>query len=319
MSENVCVFESTNIIDALEMVKSTLGSDAVIVDTKKITPFLGFGREKIRITAVKKDNNLKMLNEISRELSELKKSIEEFKKREQYKKYLSEFIMKGISYQTASNLSDIIDNDKKLIDFVCKTVIEKNKEETKSRIFTGPWGCGKTGFTVNLSIDLKKRGREVCFIYTDIRKEEEKKYIKNLMKKNDIEFVYVKNEKEIIKKINSFKSDVIVDLSSDGFDLRKIIKNSKSKAFICAESIKVHPALKLKNYYKDEISFDAVITKTDEADMNLKIFDAVSVLSIPVSFISALNNNIIEVREFDREVFIKKVLNELLSFSGGKK
>ncbi|MCX7648240.1 MAG: hypothetical protein N2Z60_06480 [Elusimicrobiales bacterium] len=319
MAENICVFESYNIIDALKMVKSAMGSDAVIVDTKKVKSFWGLGKEKIRITAVKKDDTSKVLKEISLELSRLKKSVEEMSVKSFQKKCVMELMEKGISYETSRRISFLADDEKKLLNFLNEAILKGETVKNKS-LFVGSPGCGKTNFTVNLAISLKEKGKEVVFIHSDKRKEEERKYLRGFLKKKGIEFLKSDSVKDTIKKIEKISDNrtVLVDLLEMDGGLKDMIKKGSLGVFLCVESLKHYPSLSLKKYI-DNTDFNLVITKMDEADYYLRIFGLINSLNSRVSYVSSIQNGAVDISDFNRESFIDRVFAETLNICGGLK
>lgn len=319
MADNICVFESYNIIDALKMVKSALGSDAVIVDTKKIKSFWGLGKEKIRITAVKKDDTSKVLKEISMELGRLKKSVEEMSVKSFQKKCVTKLMEKGLSYETSKRISFLADDEKKILSFLNQNVFRGEDVKNKA-LFLGGSGCGKTNFMVNLAVSLKEEGKEVVFVHNDRRKEEERKYLRRFLKNKGIEFLKSDTIGDTLKKIQKISDDrtVLIDLSEIGGDLKDIVKKDSIGVFLCVESLKYYPALSIKKSLQD-MDFNLVITKMDEADSYLRIFGLINSLNSKVSYLSSVQNGAVNISVFNCESFINRVFAETSNIFGGLK
>jgi flagellar biosynthesis protein FlhF len=74
MNHNLHSFEADNIVDALVQVRNSLGSDAIIVETRSVSPhpLLWMARKKVRVLAERQDNSAKRLDEMFSELRSLR-------------------------------------------------------------------------------------------------------------------------------------------------------------------------------------------------------------------------------------------------------
>jgi flagellar biosynthesis GTPase FlhF len=74
MNHNLHSFEADTIVDALVQVRNTLGSDAVILETRSVSPhpLLWLGRKKVRVLAERQDTSSKKLDKMFSELQSLR-------------------------------------------------------------------------------------------------------------------------------------------------------------------------------------------------------------------------------------------------------
>ena len=73
MNHSHHTFEADTIVDALGQVRTTLGPEAVILETRRVKPRLpGFGREKVLVRAALQDNSSRKISELLSELRELR-------------------------------------------------------------------------------------------------------------------------------------------------------------------------------------------------------------------------------------------------------
>lgn len=73
MNHSHHTFEADTIVDALNQVRTTLGPEAVILETRRVKPRLpGFGRDKVQVKAALQDNSSKKIAELIAELRELR-------------------------------------------------------------------------------------------------------------------------------------------------------------------------------------------------------------------------------------------------------
>jgi flagellar biosynthesis protein FlhF len=72
MNHNCHTFEADNIVDALTQVRTSLGPEAVILDTRRVKPFPLWGREKVRVTAERHDSPQQRIELMYAELRKLR-------------------------------------------------------------------------------------------------------------------------------------------------------------------------------------------------------------------------------------------------------
>lgn len=286
MSET-CIFESYNIIDALKMVRDTLGPDAKIITTKKIKPFLGFGKEKIQIIAQKKQNDLNILNELQQKIENLAKSIEELREKSILKDNILKFIKKNISADFAYELAMLCGDIKRVFEYFDKNFKEPEQLEEKPCIVIGPNSSGKTSFIKTFLKKIKKE--KSCYLETN-----------KLNKLKNIE-----NGFSIIEFSISTKTDV-----KEFLNFYK--QNSKSfNLFICFEASKCSIA---KEWSKELSTLNEcikVITKIDEVNSKLIIFDTAKKLPGYLYGFTQKKAGSINVIEFEKNKYIDYFINEI--------
>lgn len=284
---DTCIFESYNIIDALKMVRDTLGPDAKIITTKKIKPFLGIGREKIQIIAQKKQDNIDILTELQKRIENLTKSIEELREKNIIKDNLVKFIKKNISADFAYELATISTDIKEVFNYFEKNFKEAKPLQEKPYLVIGPKSCGKTSFI--------------------------KAYLKKIKKKNTF---YVKlNKIAEFKKINNGFLMIEANIlnKTDIQFITKLCETEKNSfgLIICFEASKYSIA---KEWSREFSSFDdclKVITKIDEVKSNLIVFDTAKKLPGEILCFTRKHKEIIKINDFEKNKYIDYFINEI--------
>ena len=77
MNHNLHSFEADTIVDALVQVRNSLGPDAVIVETRSVSPhpLMWLGSKKVRVLAERKDSSAKQLDKMFSELRSLRSDL----------------------------------------------------------------------------------------------------------------------------------------------------------------------------------------------------------------------------------------------------
>jgi flagellar biosynthesis protein FlhF len=318
MNNNLCVFESDTIIGALSMVKSALGEEAVIVDTKRIKPFLGLGKEKITITAVGKNNSL-ILQDITDELKNIKSQLTNINnvQFDSIDGFSKEFIKKFISYFS----------DKERFYSLLNKMIEEGKPVNGEGIyfFVGPTGSGKTTTIAKIAGNLLRSGKKnivlLSFDYFRIGAVEQlRKYAKIM----GIEFDLAKSVKDLVKKVNKYKNNIVLvdSFGLSPFDNKKLTELESfvniiddKKTYLCIELFKYnYPKDIIKKYFSLNPDF-ITITKTDEINTIKSIAEISFKAQKPISYITNGQNVPDDIAVFNKDKFIGQIVNE---FFGGK-
>ncbi|MCX7905410.1 MAG: hypothetical protein N2446_01755 [Elusimicrobiales bacterium] len=285
MSE-ICTFEAYNIVDALRLVKETLGADAKIIGTRKVRPFLGLGKEKIQIIAQKKQENLNILNEIQSKILILSKSIEELKEKNQLKNDLIKFLKKDISVDFAYEIASISNDINDIFQYFERNFLEISKLEKNIYYVVGPKNSGKTAFIKSYISNLKSK--ETKYITT-------KKLTIPKVKNNEILFV----------ELNSINLSEI-------YKLIEIIKRENELGLIvCFEAAKYPSSHEWNKLFVDVRYLIKVITKIDEVLSKLVVFEtSKKIPGFLLGFTSKKSKKII-FESFQKEKYIDIFISEL--------
>lgn len=317
-NNNLCVFESDTIIGALSMVKAALGEDAVIVDTKRIKPFWGLGKEKITITAIGKNNSL-ILQNIAEEIKNIKSQLTNIKdvQFDSIDGFSKEFTKNFLSYFS----------DKEKFHNLLNKIIEEGKPVNREGIyfFVGPTGSGKTTTIAKIAGNLLKSGKKniilLSFDYFRIGAVEQlRKYAKIM----GIEFDLAKSVKELVKKVYKYRDNIILvdSFGLSPFDDKKLIElesfvniiNNK-KTYLCIELFKYNYSKDIiRKYFSLNPDF-IIITKTDEINTIKSIAEISFKAQKPISYITNGQNVPDDIVVFNKNKFIAQIVNE---FFGGR-
>lgn len=275
MYKNISVFESYNIIDALNMVKNALGPDAIILDTKKVKPFWFFGKEKIRITAAVKNNSNEILNDIIKQISELKKSMEELKFRTEY----ADFLKRGADVEFVDEIIRI----KKGLEDVNSYFDSKFKvaviDYSKPLFFTGIASSGKTRAVCSMALKLKSENKKVAIISIEQEKREYNP-LKELCLKNNFSFFCVKTVKDLLSKVKKLDDSIVLidtfPLNSNSHDERieKFSKSLPLNILFCHEISKGSIISAVLNKNDFLLKSLLVLTKFDEVNDMICFFNS---------------------------------------------
>ncbi len=285
--DNICVFESSGVIEALGMVKSAMGPDAVILDTKKVRGFMGLGKEKIRITAMKKQNE-HSLEKISEQIRQIRNSLDELKKIEA--KETEKRFIPGVSEKFIGIAGDILSGGGKAEDFFEKYVREDFFfPEIGICFFSGRRGAGKTSFILAMAEKMLAENRKFCLGVLDYCGENDFFKIKKFAKERDITFLGSDNAEDFYKKAGKYEKDmpVLAELrikNENGFENEacEIMENEKVNFFLCHKAGLNKSVEETLSFYGLFSPGAAVLTHYDEAPSLFSALETVFCLKMPL-------------------------------------
>ncbi|WHE08157.1 AAA family ATPase [Thermoanaerobacterium thermosaccharolyticum] len=303
-----------NYQDALRMIKTEMGSDAIILqqNSYKEKGFKGlFKKKKVEVLAAVEENKIDERDIFYKDLYEIKSLLREFKKsenRETDKKDLrdkliyigvdedlTKILTEGISEITEDNIKIL---QKRIANFIGPPKKINCLNEKKSVVFIGPTGVGKTTTIAKIASQLiLKEKKNVLLITADIFRiagaEQLKIYgeilgvpvkvVNNIFDLNRLESEISKYDVVLIDTAGRSHTD-----SRKMQELKTFLQyGSYDDIYLClSATTKTSDAKKIIKSYDFINDYNLLFTKLDETDNYSVILNSIYYSKKPISYVT---------------------------------
>ncbi len=314
-----------NIQDTIFKVKADLGSDAIILNTRKFKEkgFLGlFGSQKVEVMAaledepqkpVKNDETLKEIHDIKKMVSNLEKSWEKKSQFEGepgrvYDHLLQQGVKHNLAEEFVSNIiAEIKDNDSEFYDRVFESTVKligpsapiKLGNKNKVVAFIGPTGVGKTTTIAKLAAKFSLEDNiKVKLVTADTYRIAAVQQLETYSEIMNIPLKVVYNEKELKDSLREDREEFdLILLDTAGSSWSDKLQLGRLQGFTASELIdETHLLISLNTKSEDQIEVinhfgrlapdKLLLTKIDETNTFGDVFNLRKEFDYPFSYIT---------------------------------
>lgn len=303
-----------NYQDALRMIKTEMGSDAIILqqNSYKEKGLKGlFKKKKVEVLAAVEENKIDERELFYKDLYEIKSILREFKQSENKEadkmdlkdKLIQTGVDENLTKILTEGISDITDNniellEKRIVNFIGLPKKINCLNGTKRIIFIGPTGVGKTTTIAKIASKLiLKEKKNVLLITADIFRIAGAEQLKIYGEILGVPVRVVNNIFDLNKlesEINKYDIVLIDTAGRSHNDSRKMQElktflqyGSYDEIYLClSAATKSNDAKKIIKSYDFIDDYNLIFTKLDETDNYSVILNSIYYSKKPISYVT---------------------------------
>jgi len=337
MSHNSHTFEADNIIEALAQVRTSLGPEAVILDTRRVRQFPLLGRKIVRVTAERHDSPQQRIEQMYSELRSLRGDVVEMargavrqeQKTAQKNPALQAAAAGGLSEAGCKRLSGLLDG--KVPSRAALGVILRNEIRTADiadapglTMLVGTTGVGKTTTLAKLAAPLAVAGKSAALISKDAFRIGAMDQLRTYADLLGMPFESAFKPEELLEAVRRHgdKYAVLIDTAGHGpgnaaklEELRLAAEGLPGCRVILTVSLaQARDARRIAASFKQFNPRALIVTKLDETDMTWGLLDILRETGLPLAFTTCGQNVPDDIARADAAALTERLLNTVEGF-----